>query len=175
MKALIFRATVLLIFCLSTYLCSAQVTFYSEFNYKGYYMTLKEGNHAKMPPMGKGRLFNKPSNDQISSIKIPAGWKVIVYQHDNFRGKSLTLTKSVPNLNVKRFNNTISSVKITAPQKTNSISSTTNKDKTTASSGQTVKPPPSTKQPTPKERYTEQFLFYSDAGYRGDKITLYAG
>lgn len=36
--------------------------------------------------------FGNIDNDQLSSIKIPKGMKVILYEHSGFSGKSLTLT-----------------------------------------------------------------------------------
>ena len=35
---------------------------------------------------------NDPFNDRISSIHVPKGWKVIVYEHAHFRGNSMEIT-----------------------------------------------------------------------------------
>ena len=37
-------------------------------------------------------------NDCISSIRIPAGWSLTVYEQDNYAGTSTTLTADVPDL-----------------------------------------------------------------------------
>ena len=79
-----------------------------------------QGNSLSLPKAGTGWLKTIDMNDRISSIKFPSdseGWKVIVYQHANLRGKSLTLTKSIADLQTKNFNNTISSVQIIPPKK----------------------------------------------------------
>lgn len=59
-------------------------------------------------------------NDKISSMRIPRGLKVTVYEHDNFGGKSMTFTADVPCLtnnmmdapNKITWNDQISSIKI---------------------------------------------------------------
>ena len=37
-------------------------------------------------------------NDCISSIRIPSGWSITVYEQDNFVGTSMTFTADVPDL-----------------------------------------------------------------------------
>ena len=36
--------------------------------------------------------------DCVSSIRVADGWQVVVYQHDTFRGDSLTVTSDIPDL-----------------------------------------------------------------------------
>ena len=36
--------------------------------------------------------------DCVSSIRVADGWQAVVYQHDNFRGDSLTVTSDIPDL-----------------------------------------------------------------------------
>jgi hypothetical protein len=38
-------------------------------------------------------------NDCISSIRIPSGWSITVFDEDNYTGNSATLTADVPDLN----------------------------------------------------------------------------
>ena len=37
-------------------------------------------------------------NDRISSVRVPAGWTVILYEHADYGGATLTLTSDVPDL-----------------------------------------------------------------------------
>lgn len=55
-------------------------------------------------------------NDQLSSIKIPTGLKVTLYEHEGFRGRSLTLIKDTPArvLVEKKFNDFTSSLVVEA-------------------------------------------------------------
>ncbi len=57
--------------------------------------------------------MNPEWNDRISSIKVPAGYKIIVYEHAQQKGASMTLTKdwTIANGNFT-FNDRISSIKI---------------------------------------------------------------
>ncbi len=132
-----------LILCFFTQFSTAQtssVTFYSEAKYWGDQITLKAGNHSSLPNSVKGRGNVASMNDRISSIKIPPSWKVVAYEHSNFRGRSITLTQSISNLQTQKFNDIISSVKITAPKKS-PLSSRFDKFKPTAPSGSTISPP----------------------------------
>ena len=69
---------------------SGVATFYRDCNY---------GNTATGLPLGDytlGQLQAKGIvNDDISSLKVNAGYQVILYENDNFGGASLTLTGSV--------------------------------------------------------------------------------
>ncbi|NOS90584.1 MAG: DUF4476 domain-containing protein [Cyclobacteriaceae bacterium] len=57
--------------------------------------------------------MNPQWNDRVSSIKVPAGYKIIVYEHTLQTGASMTLTKdwTIANGNFT-FNDKISSIKI---------------------------------------------------------------
>jgi hypothetical protein len=37
-------------------------------------------------------------DDCISSIRIPTGWEVTVFEHDNYSGASMTFSADVPDL-----------------------------------------------------------------------------
>lgn len=41
-------------------------------------------------------------NDCMSSIRVAPGWRVTVYEHDDYRGDSYTSTEDVPNLQLVR-------------------------------------------------------------------------
>lgn len=53
-------------------------------------------------------------NDEISSIRIQSGYNVQLYQHHDFTGNLLNLTSDSPCLTSQGFNNTTSSLKISA-------------------------------------------------------------
>jgi predicted alpha-1,6-mannanase (GH76 family) len=62
------------------------VTFYADVNYGGAAgMPMIKGNYTLSQLQAKG-----VSNDWASSMRIPAGWTVIMYQNDNFSGTSWT-------------------------------------------------------------------------------------
>jgi hypothetical protein len=64
------------------------VTFYADVNYGGAAgMPMIKGNYTLSQLLAKG-----VPNDWASSMRIPAGWTVIVYQNDNFSGTSWTFT-----------------------------------------------------------------------------------
>ena len=52
------------------------------------------------------------TDDSISSVKVPGGYIVKVYQNDHFSGSSATLTADVKNLEDYGLNNAISSLQI---------------------------------------------------------------
>jgi hypothetical protein len=60
--------------------------------------------------------FGNIDNDQLSSIKIPKGMKVILYEHSGFSGKSLTLTTDTraSYLVKNKFNDATSSLVVEA-------------------------------------------------------------
>ena len=54
-------------------------------------------------------------NDRISSVRVPAGFKVQLFADINYGGRSVTLTADNANLVGAGFNDAASSMKITAP------------------------------------------------------------
>ena len=65
------------------------VTFYADINYGGTAITLGAGNYTLAQLNAKGI-----PNDWMSSLKVPDGWTVEVYEHDNFGGTKWTYTSS---------------------------------------------------------------------------------
>ena len=84
---------------------ATQVCFYEHVNYVGASMCLA----ADSAWVGSGW------NDRISSVKVPAGFKVQLFADINYGGKSITLTADNANLVPSGFNDTASSMRITAP------------------------------------------------------------
>lgn len=50
--------------------------------------------------------------DCVSSIRVSEGWQAIVYEHDNFRGDSLTVTVDIPDLRAWTWDDRISSLRV---------------------------------------------------------------
>lgn len=90
------------------------VTFYADYCYDGAAgSTLPAGNYTMAQLAAAG-----VPNDWASSVSIPAGWTVTMYQNDNFSGTSWTLTSSTPNfstLSPSGANDQMSSCRITSP------------------------------------------------------------
>ena len=51
-------------------------------------------------------------NDKVSSLKVQSGYQVVLYEHSNFGGRSLTLTADSASLVSQSFNDLTSSFKI---------------------------------------------------------------
>ena len=68
---------------------ASAVTLYTDKGYKGKAVTLSEGKY-NLSRMG---LYNLKDND-MSSLKVTPGFKVTIYEDDNFNGKSKSYTAS---------------------------------------------------------------------------------
>lgn len=79
-----------------------QAVVFTESNYGGNYQIFTPGNY-NMNQLTVG-------NDTIRSLKAPAGWTVILYEHGNFGGATLTLTSSTYDLG--SFNAKTSSLRV---------------------------------------------------------------
>ncbi|MCM3703502.1 carbohydrate-binding protein [Paenibacillus macerans] len=82
------------------------VTFYADINYGGKAVTLGIGNYTLSQLNANGI-----SNDWMSSLKVPSGWTVEVYENDNFGGTRWTFTSSSSWVG-DAINDKMSSVKI---------------------------------------------------------------
>lgn len=78
------------------------VTFYWDINYAG--TSFSAGSDVD--------FVGWTWNDQISSIRIPPGRTVVLYQDWHFGGATLTLTGDVPDLRVYGWNDWASSMRI---------------------------------------------------------------
>src|SRR6185369_9309439 len=85
------------------------VTFYSSVNYTGTAgQKLAKGTYTLSQLAAKGI-----ANDSASSVKIPSGWKVTIYQNDNFGGTSWVLTSDTSSFTgISGLNDAMSSCKI---------------------------------------------------------------
>jgi alpha-L-fucosidase len=84
-----------------------EVTFYQDYNYGGTAVALGKGNYTMSQLTAAGI-----PNDWVSSIKVPSGSTVEIYQHDNFAGTKWTFTGDAPNFGDSGCNDVMSSVKI---------------------------------------------------------------
>jgi hypothetical protein len=87
-------------------IAGAQTCFYENYNYQGaYYCTDATSGDTTAPVI-----------DKISAVKVPAGYKVVLYQHPGFTGKTLELSGDTPNLSNLGFNNLTSSFQLVPTQ-----------------------------------------------------------
>ncbi len=84
-------------------LAQDHVTVYRDCGYRGSSHNLYEGEYRDRD-LGVG-------NDAISAIRIPRGWKVIVYTDNNFRGTSRTFEESIECMPAD-INDEISSIRV---------------------------------------------------------------
>ncbi|WP_435924158.1 carbohydrate-binding protein [Paenibacillus sp. DYY-L-2] len=82
------------------------VTFYEDINYGGNAVTLGIGNYTLSQLNANGI-----PNDWMSSLKVPGGWTVEVYENDNFGGTKWTFTSDSSWVG-NAINDKMSSVKI---------------------------------------------------------------
>jgi hypothetical protein len=105
------RSIFLFVLLFSSFLLVAQnyVTLHDQCNYAGRQFTLEAGSF---------RLYQmKIDNDKLSSIQIPNGWKVTIYENDKFEGRSNTYTSNITCLDAS-WRNTASSIIVEAPYNT---------------------------------------------------------
>lgn len=96
------KFTFALFLSLWSYFSYAQVTIYSECNYRGKYRTLSAKTYANHYQFGL-------QDNSISSIKIAQGYSVDLYQNSNMTGRKITLTSS-DNCLPSIINNSVSSI-----------------------------------------------------------------
>lgn len=85
-------------------------TFYQDVDYGGAAISLPPGNYTTAQLAAAGI----PDN-WVSSIRVPSGFTVEIYDNDNFTGTKWTFTADHPNFVAAGLNDRMSSVKIMAP------------------------------------------------------------
>jgi hypothetical protein len=80
-------------------------TIYQHCNYGGYSINLNAGRYTLRDLAVLGM-----ANDDISSIKVPQGRKVHLYEHDNFKGKGWTQTSDNACFTYGGYNDIVSSI-----------------------------------------------------------------
>jgi hypothetical protein len=82
-----------------------RVVIYSDINYKGLSVTLLPGSYPNMTDMGF-------ENDALSSLTLPPGYKVVLYENENFTGKSYTINQSKTMFTFSGWNDKTSSIRV---------------------------------------------------------------
>ena len=82
------------------------VTIYLDDNYQGQSATLRPGTYTNMQEAG-----NFPDN-AISSITVPDGYRVVIYDFANFLGRFYTFTSSQTRLTIYGWNDRTSSISV---------------------------------------------------------------
>lgn len=88
-------------------LSGTQVYLYADENYLKLGKALSPGNYTMTQLQALGI-----TNDAISSVGVPDGMKITLYEHNNFTGASISLTKHSPILSAVGFNDKASSIKV---------------------------------------------------------------
>jgi len=83
---------------------------YRDFNYQGTWSSLPAGSYTLAQLVARG-----VSNDDITSITVPPGWTVTMYEDDNFAGASLVRTSNDSYLSSGAWNDRVSSLVVQAP------------------------------------------------------------
>ena len=86
---------------------------YRDFNYEGAWASLPAGAYTLTQLAARGVL-----NDAITSITVPPGWTVTLFENDNFTGASLVRTSNDTFLSGGAWNDRVSSLRVTAPAST---------------------------------------------------------
>jgi hypothetical protein len=88
------------------------VTVHQHSGFGGYAVSLGEGSYTLTQLRALGM-----SNDDISSIMVPPGFRAVLYQHDNFQGAGWIFTTNDANFSDNGCNDDVSSIRIerTAP------------------------------------------------------------
>ena len=91
------------------FLPTSRVTIYEHPDYKGKSQDLTEGNYdRKNLTIGNAVI----GGNSLSSLKIPEGMKVTLYDREGFQGQSKSFTEDVPNMTTYGFDNKTSSIKV---------------------------------------------------------------
>jgi predicted alpha-1,6-mannanase (GH76 family) len=83
---------------------------YRDFNYLGAWSSLPAGSYTLAQLNARG-----VANDDITSITVPPGWTVTMYENDNFTGASLVRTSNDTFLSSGAWNDRVSSLVVSAP------------------------------------------------------------
>jgi len=140
-----------------TQLAVADVAFYGQCNYQGPAVTLGAGRYTSADLAKRGI-----PNDAINSVNVGKGFKVTLYENDDFKGRFGTLESSDACLENDNFDNLVSSLVVEAATpafgrtETADFGTSTLESKKPASSAGTV-------------------TVYADCNYRGRSAKLVVG
>lgn len=83
-----------------------ELILYTDAGYKGQSVTLMPGTY---PTMTAANGFPEKA---LSSIQIPPGYRVVIYDQPNLRGKSLILTSSRSSFTLTSWNDRAASIAV---------------------------------------------------------------
>jgi hypothetical protein len=82
-----------------------RVIIYTDGSYRGQSATLMPGTYSTMAQAGF------PDN-ALSSLSVPVGYRVVLYEYENFKGKSYTIIQSKPQFFFSGWNDKTSSIAV---------------------------------------------------------------
>jgi len=85
---------------------SALVTIYEGCDYSGTSRSIDAGDYRNISSLGFG-------NDQMSSIKVPQGLEVTIFEHEKFKGDYARITQDIACFD-RNWNDAVSSLQITS-------------------------------------------------------------
>lgn len=85
---------------------------FGDTDFKGTYLPLADNVSKLGNEEYKAQGWSKNWNDILSSIKVKDGYEVNIFEHSNYIGDSLIVTKDYPNLKSIGWNDRASSIKV---------------------------------------------------------------
>jgi hypothetical protein len=82
-----------------------RVVIFTDGNYKGQSASLFPGTYGTMAQAGF-------PDDALSSLTVPVGYRVVIYEFENFAGKNYTITASKPGFIISGWNDKTSSIAV---------------------------------------------------------------
>jgi len=82
-----------------------RIVIFADGNYKGQSASLLPGTYSTMTQAGF------PDN-ALSSLTVPVGYRVVIYEFENFAGKNYTITASKPGFIISGWNDKTSSIAV---------------------------------------------------------------
>ncbi len=82
-----------------------RVIIYTDGSYKGQSVSLLPGTYGSMSEIGF-------PDDALSSLTVPDGYRVVIYEHPNFKGKNYTITSSKSRFYISDWNDKTSSIAV---------------------------------------------------------------
>ena len=111
-----------------------KATVYQDCNYGGYAVGLPAGNYTLNQLQARGIRDN-----DISSLRVESGYEIVIYENDNFSGRSYTFSSDDTCLVNESFNDIVTSIRL-RPRSTNSFSTLLQAEDYTAMSGIQTEP-----------------------------------
>jgi hypothetical protein len=78
------------------------VVIYQNTNFRGDSRVLIAGNQPDLDDLPGCGGAGADWDDCISSIRIPSGWEVTVFEHDDYEGASATFSSDLPDLHTQQ-------------------------------------------------------------------------